>query len=157
MGKNVDQVDLKIIRLLQKDGRMSNTEIAKIVTVTEGTVRKRLNRLVKEKIIQVVAVGNISDLTFGISCNMRLKTDPQNTQEIIETLRAMDEVWYLTRIAGGSENINAEFIVQSFEDYNKFMDRIYKIDGVISLNQVFYTEEIKETYIWGPASGPDNS
>ncbi len=67
-----------------------------------------------------------------------------------------DEVWYLTRIAGGSENINAEFIVQSFEEYNKFMDRIYKIEGIISLNQVFYTEEIKETYILGPASGVDN-
>ena len=128
---------------------MPNTEIAKKLNVTEGTVRKRLNRLIAEKIIQVVAVGKFADLIYGISCNMRIKTECKKTKNVIEALNQMDEVWNLTRIAGGKENINAEFMVQSLEEFNAFMERVYQIDGIQSLTQVFYTEEIKETYNWG--------
>ena len=56
--KAIDAVDCQMIRLLQKDGRISNTEIAKRIGVSEATVRIRLNRLIKEEIIQIVAVSN---------------------------------------------------------------------------------------------------
>ena len=40
----LDQVDCQIISLLQVDGRLPNTEIAKRVGISEATVRARLNR-----------------------------------------------------------------------------------------------------------------
>ena len=43
--KNLDQVDCQMIQLLQKDGRISNTEIVKNTGISEATVRTRLNRL----------------------------------------------------------------------------------------------------------------
>jgi len=51
--KKLDQIDFKMIKLLQKDGRISNTEIAKKVSISEATVRSRLNRLIEEKFIQI--------------------------------------------------------------------------------------------------------
>ena len=52
----MDQLDTQIIRILQKDGRASNAGIARAVGVSEGTVRRRLKRLVQEEFIQVVAL-----------------------------------------------------------------------------------------------------
>ena len=56
--KKIDKIDCRMIELLQKDGRISNTEIAKQIGISEGTVRTRLNRLIKEEYIQIVAVSN---------------------------------------------------------------------------------------------------
>ena len=46
--KAIDAIDCQMIRLLQKDGRISNTEIAKQIGISEATVRTRLNRLIRE-------------------------------------------------------------------------------------------------------------
>jgi len=148
MKKLIDDVDKRIIKLLQKNGRLTNTEIAKELGVTEGTIRKRLNRLVSEKIIIIAAVLNLPFLGYQVSGNMRIRADIEKSDQIITKLKKFDEVWYLTRIVGGSMNIQLEFVVQSFEDYNIFMAKLNKIKGLQEIDQVFYTEEYKETYAW---------
>ena len=48
--KTLDQLDCQMIELLQKDGRISNTDIAKEIGMSEATVRTRLNRLIQGRI-----------------------------------------------------------------------------------------------------------
>jgi len=67
MKVKIDQTDCKIIELLQQDGRMPNTMIAKKLGISEATVRSRLNRLTKEEYIQIVAVSNPLKLGTGSS------------------------------------------------------------------------------------------
>ena len=43
----LDQTDKKIIQLLGADARMSNNQMAKVIGVTEGTVRNRIQKLIK--------------------------------------------------------------------------------------------------------------
>ncbi len=148
MKKLIDDVDKKIIKLLQNNGRLTNTEIAKKLNVTEGAIRKRLNRLVGEKIIIITAVLNLPFLGYSVSGNMRIKADPEKSDQIVAKLKQFDEIWYLTRIIGGSMNLQLEFVVQSFEDYNRFMEELNKINGIQEIDQVFYTKEFKETYAW---------
>ena len=45
----LDQTDKKIIQLLGADARMSNNQMAKVIGVTEGTVRNRIQKLIKNK------------------------------------------------------------------------------------------------------------
>ena len=49
--KVLDQIECRMIELLQKDGRISNTDIAKQIGLSEATVRTRLNRLIQEEYI----------------------------------------------------------------------------------------------------------
>jgi Lrp/AsnC family transcriptional regulator for asnA, asnC and gidA len=44
-GAIMDRLDKKIIACLVEDGRMSNNEIARILEISEGTVRNRIRRL----------------------------------------------------------------------------------------------------------------
>ena len=55
----MDELDRKIIALLQMDGRASNAKIAREVGVSEGTVRRRLRRLIEDDVVNVVAVPNL--------------------------------------------------------------------------------------------------
>ena len=54
----MDELDRKIIALLQLDGRASNAKIAREVGVSEGTVRRRLRRLVQDEGVNVISVPN---------------------------------------------------------------------------------------------------
>ena len=51
MTDGLDTIDRKIIRILQRDGRTPNVEIARQAGISEATVRKRLERLVSEGVI----------------------------------------------------------------------------------------------------------
>ena len=55
----MDELDRKIIALLQLDGRASNAKIAREVSVSEGTVRRRLRRLVNDDVVKIIAVPNL--------------------------------------------------------------------------------------------------
>ena len=50
MDPTIDERDRKILEILQDNSRLSNTEIAKIIGVSEGTIRKRIKRLIDEGI-----------------------------------------------------------------------------------------------------------
>ena len=73
----IDDTDREILRVLQVDGRTSNTEIARRLGVTETTVRKRLAALLEADLVQVVAVPTprLAGLTvsaiMGISVQLK--------------------------------------------------------------------------------------
>jgi len=48
----LDQTDKKIIQLLGADARMSNNQMAKVIGVTEGTVRIESKNLLKIKLLK---------------------------------------------------------------------------------------------------------
>ena len=75
--RKIDKTDSEIIKMLQKDGRLSNTTIAKKLGVSEATVRARLNRLIDEEYIQIVAVGNPIKLGFDIVGMIRFEIDEE--------------------------------------------------------------------------------
>ncbi|EQD73027.1 AsnC family transcriptional regulator, partial [mine drainage metagenome] len=48
----MDERDHQIIKLLEENSRLSNTEIARMLNVSEGTIRKRIKRLLDTGIIE---------------------------------------------------------------------------------------------------------
>ena len=69
----MDELDRKIIALLQMDGRASNAKIAREVGVSEGTVRRRLRRLIQEDVVNVVAVPNLEKLGYATTALIGLQ------------------------------------------------------------------------------------
>lgn len=149
--KKLDPIDCKMIRLLQKDGRISNTDIAKEVGISEATVRSRLNRLIKEKVIQIVAVSDPLILGFGIVGNIRIHVDIRKMNSIIRQLKKIKALWFIVQSTGGT-GIETEFVVKSLEELNTLIfDRINKIDGIIKTETSLYLKFIKRQYDWGTA------
>ena len=82
----LDEIDKRVIRILQADGRMPNTEIARELRLSETTVRKRISQLVSRGLINIVAVPtpravgmNLSAI-IGISILLpNLRRSPMNS------------------------------------------------------------------------------
>ena len=43
----MDELDIQILSILEKDSRTKNTEIAKRLSVSEGSIRRRIDNLVE--------------------------------------------------------------------------------------------------------------
>lgn len=149
--KSIDQIDSKIICLLQKDGRISNTEIAKILKISEATVRLRIKKLIDEDIIQIVAVSNPLKLGFEITGDLYIHAEMKKIDAVVKELKQFKELWYII-LTTGKTNINAEFIVQSIKDLNDLVyNKLSKIDGIKKIDISIITQFAKRSYNFGTA------
>ena len=121
--KSIDLIDSKMITLLQKDGRLSNIEIAKKLKISEATVRTRLKRLIDEEYIQIVAVSNPFKLGFKISGDLYIHVEMKKINSIIKELKKIKELWYIVMTTGDA-NIHAEFVVKTLEDLNNIISEL---------------------------------
>ncbi len=149
--KKLDRIDCEMIRLLQKDGRIANTDIAKQIGISEATVRTRLNRLIQEEYIQIVAVSNPIKLGFDIVGTIRIHAEVKKLDHIIKELKKLKPLWFIVHTTGGT-GIDAEFIVKSLDELNSLIfEKLYKIDGIIKTDTSLITKYIKRQYDWGTA------
>ena len=149
--KMIDGIDCEIIRLLQKDGRIANTEIAKKVGISEATVRSRLDRLVKENYIQIVAVSNPMKLGFKIVGNIRIYVEIKKMDQIIKKLQRLKPLWFIVQSTGGT-GIDTEFVVRDMDELNDLIfENINRIEGVIRTETSLFLKYIKRQYDWGTA------
>ena len=82
----MDELDQRIISLLQVDGRVSNAEIARKLGVVERTIRRRVSRLVQDDVIKVTAVPNIEKMGYSTTAMVGIETRPSRADEVAEAL-----------------------------------------------------------------------
>lgn len=145
---NLDNTDYRIIDLLQIDGRMANTAIAKKLGISESTVRTRLTRLIEEDFVQIVAVSNPFKIGYETIGIIKLKVDIKKMDEVIRELQHIKSVWFIVHTTGESD-IYAEFVAESIEALNNLLySQIYKIDGILHAETSLILKYIKRNYNW---------
>ena len=145
------QIDCRMIELLQKDGRIPNTDIAKEIGISEATVRSRLNRLIEEGYIQIVAVSNPIKLGFKIVGILRIKVDITKIESVTKELAKIKSIWFVVHATGDSD-IYTEFVARSLDELNDIIfNKVYKIDGIVRTETSLILKYIKRRYDWGTA------
>lgn len=144
----IDAVSLAIIEQLQEDGRRPYAAIGKAVGLSEAAVRQRVQKLLDQGVMQIVAVTD--PLTVGlrrqamVGINVEGDLDP-----VADALTAMDEVEYVV-VTAGSFDLLIEIVC---EDDDHLLDTINKrirtLPGVRSTESFVYLKLRKQTYTWG--------
>jgi Lrp/AsnC family transcriptional regulator for asnA, asnC and gidA len=149
--KKLDKLDCRLIRLLQKDGRMSNIAIAQELGVSEYTVRNRMKRLLDDKIIKIVAVSDPIKLGFEVSGNLKIKIDLKKADMVIENLKKIDSVIWVALTTGGTD-IDVDFITRSLKEFQDLIFKtISRIDGVLSTETSLMVDLVKDKHDVGTA------
>jgi Lrp/AsnC family transcriptional regulator for asnA, asnC and gidA len=113
----LDELDKRIIRLLQRNARVPNTEIGRALEVTETTIRNRVSRLLDEGLIEIVAVVNPKATEATISAFLLLTVAPPGLHDIAEAIKARAEVRYLSLVLGRGQIIAEAF----FRDHDHLL------------------------------------
>ena len=126
----MDELDTKVISMLQEDGRASNAGIARRVGVSEGTVRRRLKRLIQEEYIRVVALLDPGKMGYASEALIGVQVDPDKIDQVAEDLAQLDEVNWVS-ITTGAYDIFAWSTLQSSEALGIFLrTKVGTIPGV---------------------------
>jgi len=152
MRERLDSTDFKIIGLLQKDGRMPSSDIARKTNVSEATVRYRLKKLIDGGFIQIVAAGNPIKLGFGIAANIGLYTESPQIEQIVSELKKLKRLSYIAQMTG-ERAIELETFVESIDELHQLLQQIENIEGIKSIETSFIRRIIKERFDWGTPGG----
>ena len=106
----LDEFDKQLLKILVDDGRKKNTEIARIMNVTEGAIRKRIKKLKDAEFIE----------KFTVKLNERKLT---GTLAIVNI-----------EIDGNS---SPSIITEKIEEHVKGVESIYETAGDVDLIVVF--------------------
>nr|WP_202449363.1 Lrp/AsnC family transcriptional regulator [Streptomyces sp. SID2999] len=144
----LDAVSLAIIEQLQEDGRRPYAAIGKAVGLSEAAVRQRVQKLLDQGVMQIVAVTD--PLTVGFRRQAMVGVHVEGDVDgVADALSAMSEVEYVVMTAG-SFDVLAEIVC---EDDDHLLDvinrRIRALPGVRSTESFVYLKLKKQTYMWG--------
>lgn len=144
----VDEVDNKIIAALRQDGRKSNVELGREIGVSEGTIRKRVARLIQEGVMQVIAVANPQKLGYQIEVMIGIHCDIEKVKEIADHLASLEEI-RTTSIASGVYDI---IMVALFRNNDELLDfllnKLSNTPGIRKTETSYLLRTFKRTYDW---------
>ncbi|MEU3989866.1 Lrp/AsnC family transcriptional regulator [Streptomyces platensis] len=146
--QSIDSVSLAIIEQLQEDGRRPYAAIGKAVGLSEAAVRQRVQKLLDQGVMQIVAVTD--PLTVGfrrqamVGINVEGDLDP-----VADALTVMEEVEYVVMTAG-SFDLLIEIVCEDDDHLLEMINkRIRTLPGVRSTESFVYLKLRKQTYTWG--------
>ena len=148
MSEQLDKIDLQIIRLLQHDGRMASSEIAKTIDIPEATIRYRLKKLIDKKFIQIVAAANPIKLGFGIAACISIEAEVSQVDHVISQLEKIERVAYIAQMTS-VPNVEVETYIETINELHELLSQVETIDGIIRLETAFIRRIVRERFDFG--------
>lgn len=129
----LDDIDLKIVRTLQQDGRTSYSDISKAVGVSAGTVRNRINQMRSSGMLSVNVWLDPRRSGLGIHATLLLKVRPGRLVEVADALSGLDEASYVATLVGAYDAVADVFCRDVAHLRGLIHDKIQTIDGVLDV------------------------
>ena len=149
---NLDKLDQEIIVNLQKDGRCSYIDLAKMLEVTEGTIRNRVRRLVGQSIIKITTIPELDKLGFGFMGIVGMQVRLADIRTVGNQLAQNPNVCFLANVTGRYEFI-AIILTRSSREFADFMENVVSAISSIARTETFVTLNIYK----GRGNGLDTS
>ncbi len=132
MTLELDALDQGIVAELREDGRLANSDIARRLGVSETTIRKRVQRLMKDGVIRITAAVNLRRLGYESVVMIGIACDTERLPEIAENLAEAPEVRVLMAVSGRYD-LMATVSLRSHGDLFAFLtERVGGLPGVRS-------------------------
>jgi len=148
----MDEKDRQIIRELQRDGRLSNQELAERVNLSPSPCLRRLRNLEKSGVIQgytALIDQKAYGLPITVFIRIRLEHHSQETvRSFEEKISNIDEILDCYLMTGGVDYL-LRVVVESLEAYEIFIrDKIHQVPFVASIDTSFAYGIVKQARVF---------
>jgi len=145
--RKLDIIDLKILKLLQNDGRISNVKLAEMIHLSPTPCLERVKRLEKEGFIKnYAAILDPKMLDAALVSFIEVSLDRTTTRALDnfrDIVLKMDEVQECHMVAGGFDYL-IKVRTRNMEDYRRFLGKkLSTIEDISSTHTYVVMEEIK--------------
>jgi Lrp/AsnC family transcriptional regulator, leucine-responsive regulatory protein len=153
MAMELDKTDIKILQALQKNGRMSNQDLAESVSLSPSPCLRRVKQLEDAGVIrQYVALIDTEAVGLGMLAYVNVKLEKGQTTKgrfALDDFREAVMLWPEV-VACYSMTGDLDYLMRvQVRDLNHFssfvMNRLLKHPGVLDVRSSFALQRIKET------------
>ncbi|HUH53743.1 MAG TPA: Lrp/AsnC family transcriptional regulator [Microbacteriaceae bacterium] len=145
---DLDETDRKLIAALQRDGRYGYTELGELVGLTAGGARRRVMRLEKRGVVQIVGVTDPLRLGFQSMAMVGIVANG-DIEAIAKKLGEIESVVYVV-LTAGQFDLLVEVLA---EDQQKMFDvinsQIRPIEGIMRAETFSYYSIRTHRFGWG--------
>ena len=144
----LDRIDRNILRALQKDGRLANADLAKMVNVSAATCHRRTQRLFEQGFITSVR-AQVAPGTIGLGALVMVgvvldRSTPDSFAAFEEAVSAMKEVLDCNLVAGDFDYL-LKIRVPDMAGFNLLHGRqLITLPGVRQIRTFFVLKEVKD-------------
>jgi Lrp/AsnC family transcriptional regulator for asnA, asnC and gidA len=149
MGRELDQIERRMIALLQQDGRMSTQALAQAAGCSEVTARRRLRGLLEDGVVQIVAAVDPFQIGYEAPVIIGLKIDRSRIDEIAAKLAEHPSIRFIGA-ATGNDDLIIEVVAASNHDLASFLlDYLADIEGIHDTRASLIIRIYKQSWNWG--------
>ena len=147
MDKGIDKIDARILRVLQRDGRISNLKLAEEVHLSPTAVLERVKRLTRENyILGYEARLNPAKLGAGMLVFVEVlldRTTPNVFDQFKAAVQTRPEILECHMVAGGFDYL-LKTRSADMDDYRRFAGTVlWQLPGVRETRTYAVMEEVK--------------
>ena len=146
-----DEIDWKIIALLNQDGRMSSAEISRrLGDVSARTVTNRIDILTGEAIINIRSIVNPEIVGYGVLADVFIEVEPGSLHKVADILTDLPQISYLACATGDTDIIISIRATSIKELYDFVIEQVGRISGVRHTETYLLPLNIKTITTWMP-------
>ena len=153
MGARIelDRTDLRLLTLLQHEGRLSNTELAERVALSPSACLRRVQRLEQSGVIRGYAAEvDPKAIGLGLMAFVRVQLASHGSAEIrrfAESVSAWNEVIACYALTGDMDYL-LQVQVEDLEHFSRFvLEKLVNSAGVADMNSSFVLQAVKHTRV----------
>ncbi|GAB3341488.1 Lrp/AsnC family transcriptional regulator [Larkinella ripae] len=148
--EKLDQIDLRLLKLLGADSRVTIKELAERVNLSHTPVFERVKRLESNGYIKkYIALIDAEKLNFGliVFCNIKLKQhDKSIGYEFVTDILRLEEVVECYNISGDFDFL-LKVYARDMKHYQDFVfNKLGSVTSIGSTHSTFVMSENKNTY-----------
>lgn len=146
----LDKIDRKILQEMQRDGAITNLELADKVGLSPTPCARRVKQLQEAGIIEKqVTLLNPSRLDLKLTALIQISMDrhtPDRFEHFEKQVRSYPEVVECALITGQAADYLLKVMVPDMEYYQEFLlNKITRIDGVTDVHSSFIMRQVINT------------
>jgi Lrp/AsnC family transcriptional regulator for asnA, asnC and gidA len=145
----IDKIDLRIVNLLLKDGRMTASEIARnLEDISERTVRYRIDRMVQQEVLQISAVVRPEAFGLTVKADVWMEVESDKIREVAEKMTEFENVTYVA-CSIGETDVSIQVVGKNTDDVYRFVTEVVrKVPGVRRTTTSIVPIILKDVYQW---------
>lgn len=150
MPIKLDEIDRRILRALQRDGRLQNTELAQEVGLSPSPCLRRVRLLEEAGVIErYVAVLDAAQVGIGMTLFTRVwltAQDADTIEHFIEAMKRLPQIVECYIMLGESDAL-LRVVVQDLDDYRRFQTQhLTRANGIQNVKTDLPSQIVKQSY-----------